>query len=80
MKSINRGLILCMKHNIESAQELAAKANISVDSAARVINQQELSIDEIKALCLYFKVSAPYLMCITERNNYPELQLDYANI
>ena len=66
-KSINRGLILCMKNNIESAEELAAKAKISVDSAARVINQQELSIEEIKALCVYFKVSAPYLLCQTEK-------------
>ena len=76
---LNRGLILCLKNNIATADELAKKSNISLAGASAIINQDEnLQVNDLKAICEYFKVSAPYFLCQTEKNNYPALQLEYA--
>ena len=78
---VNRGLVLCLKNNITTADELAYKCKISVESAAAFINQNNnINLDELISLCEFFKVSLPYLLCITEINHYPNLQLEYASI
>lgn len=76
---LNRGLILCLKNNIATADELAKKSNISLAGASAIINQDEnLQVNDLKAICEFFKVSAPYFLCQTEKNNYPALQLEHA--
>ena len=76
----NRGLILSLKRNINTIEELSNISNLPVDVAAKIINQtnNEFTRDELKKICLFFKVSAPYFLCQTEANNFPCLQLDHA--
>ncbi len=63
----NRALLLCMKNNIETAEEYAMKIGVSVETALKILNE-EIVIDQdiLKRNCELFKVSESYFLCITE--------------
>ncbi len=63
----NRALLLCMKNNIETAEEYAMKIGVSLDTALKILNE-EIVIDQetLKRNCELFEVSESYFLCITE--------------
>ncbi len=63
----NRALLLCMKNNIETAEEYAMKIGVSLDTALKILHE-EIVIDQetLKRNCELFKVSESYFLCITE--------------
>ena len=64
----NRALLLCMKHNIETAEEYALKIGISLDEALKILHEETvISLEVVKRNCEVFNVSESYFLCITER-------------
>ncbi len=63
----NRALLLCMKHNIETAEEYALKIGVSVDTALKILHEEiVIGNDIVKRNCELFNVSKEYFLCITE--------------
>lgn len=63
----NRALLLCMRNNIETAEEYALKIGVSLDTALKILHEEiVIENDILKRNCDLFNVSENYFLCITE--------------
>lgn len=63
----NRALLLCMRNNIETAEEYALKIGVSLDIALKILHEEiVIENDILKRNCDLFNVSENYFLCITE--------------